>query len=157
MNTALQHSRLRHEHRSAGPLGAGRRPMAARRGGPVRSARAPDARVLMVTEGTYPYAVGGVSSWCEVLIGGLKEMQWQILPVIAGGKRMRQRFELPSNARLMSPIELWSEKAPPRRMPRFHGPPGGPLPIRLLKGLMPWSGISLISPRRSFAVVSSRR
>ena len=94
----------------------------------------------MVTEGTYPYAVGGVSSWCEVLIGGMKEMQWQVLPVIAGGKRMRQRFELPSNARLLSPIELWSEKSPPRRMPRFEGRPGTPLPIRLLQGLMPWNG-----------------
>ena len=106
----------------------------------MRREHAPGARVLMVTEGTYPYAVGGVSSWCEVLIGGLKEMQWQILPVIAGGKRMRQRFELPPNARLLSPIELWSEKSPPRRMPRLPGRPGEPLPIRLLKGLMPWSG-----------------
>jgi glycosyltransferase involved in cell wall biosynthesis len=106
----------------------------------ARPAPSPSARVLMVTEGTYPYAVGGVSSWCEVLIGGLKEMQWQILPVIAGGRRMRQRFELPSNARLLRPIELWSEKSPPRRMPRFEARPGVPLPIRLLKGLMPWTG-----------------
>ena len=114
--------------------------MASRRGGSLRLAPITAPRVLMVTEGTYPYAVGGVSSWCEVLIGGLKEIEWQILPVIAGGKRMQQRFKLPPNAHLLAPIELWSEKSPPRRMPRLEARPGVSLPIRLLKGLMPWTG-----------------
>ena len=158
MNTALQHSRPRHAHRSAAPLGAGRRRMSSRRGGRGAPARDRGARVLMVTEGTYPYAVGGVSSWCEVLIGGLKEMQWQILPVIAGGKRMRQRFELPSNARLLSPIELWSEKSPPRRMPRFEGRRRRAASDPAAQGADAVErAISPTSPRRSFAVVSFRR
>jgi polysaccharide biosynthesis protein PelF len=123
----------------------------ATRGGPTRSAgaarvtcaRGPRKRspgVLMITEGTYPYAVGGVSSWCDVLIGGLQEMQWQILPITAGGRRMRQRFTLPSNARLLRPIELWSENRPRRRMPRPHRRSDVSLPTRLLRGLMPWTG-----------------
>ena len=41
-------------------------------------------RILMTTEATYPYAVGGVSSWCDLLIDGLTEFDWQILPIIAG-------------------------------------------------------------------------
>ena len=44
-------------------------------------------RILMTTEATYPYAVGGVSSWCDLLIDGLTEFQWQILPIMAGGER----------------------------------------------------------------------
>jgi glycosyltransferase involved in cell wall biosynthesis len=96
--------------------------------------------VLMITEGTYPYATGGVSSWCDVLISGLPETQWQILPITAGGRRMRQRFTLPANARLLRPIELWSENRPRRRAPRLPVRSDVSLPIRLLRGLMPWTG-----------------
>ncbi len=94
----------------------------------------------MITEGTYPYAVGGVSSWCDVLISGLQEIDWDILPVVAGGKRVRKCFTLPPNARLRRPIELWSESRSPRRRPRREPAPGVALPTQLLRGLMPWEG-----------------
>ena len=94
----------------------------------------------MITEGTYPYAVGGVSSWCDVLIGGLQEIEWDVLPVVAGGKRMHKCFTLPSNGRLLRPIELWAENRPPRRMPCRHDEPDMSLPTQLLRGLMPWEG-----------------
>jgi glycosyltransferase involved in cell wall biosynthesis len=96
--------------------------------------------VLLITEGTYPYATGGVSSWCDVLVSGMDEIQWQILPITAGGRRMRQRFTLPGNARLLRPIELWSENRPRRRAPRLHVRSDVSLPTRLLRGLMPWTG-----------------
>ena len=35
-----------------------------RRTAAVRPAR---PRILLTTEGTYPYAMGGVSSWCDLL------------------------------------------------------------------------------------------
>ena len=35
-------------------------------------------RVLLVTEGTYPYAVGGVSSWCQLLLTNLTDFDWQV-------------------------------------------------------------------------------
>lgn len=94
----------------------------------------------MITEGTYPYAVGGVSSWCDVLIAGLEQVQWDILPIVAGSKRMHANYELPSNARLRRPIELWSEDRAPRRMPRPHRESGPSLPTQLVRGLMPWQG-----------------
>jgi glycosyltransferase involved in cell wall biosynthesis len=144
MNTHIQERRPLAGHRTApSATGAGHRRISshgAAWSGRARHAPKRDARVLMITEGTYPYAVGGVSSWCEVLIGGLDEMQWQILPVVAGGRRMHQRFTLPSNARLLRPIELWSEQRAPRRMARGDKRPDVSLPIRLLKGLMPWRG-----------------
>jgi len=99
------------------------------------------SRVLIVTEGTYPYAVGGVSSWCDAVIGGLGHIDWDILPIVAGGKRLRQNFTLPENARLLRPIELWSEDAPPRRAGRLHrGREETTLPTQLLRGLIPWEG-----------------
>jgi glycosyltransferase involved in cell wall biosynthesis len=96
--------------------------------------------VLMITEGTYPYTTGGVSSWCDVLLGGLHEIDWSVLPLIPGGRRMRPLMELPDNARLLRPIELWSEERPPRSLSRRQAGDSGTLAIQLLRGLMPWEG-----------------
>ena len=70
-------------------------PAGAARGQGVARSRKRAPGVLMITEGTYPYATGGVSSWCDVLISGLEETQWAILPITAGGRRMRQRSPCP--------------------------------------------------------------
>lgn len=108
---------------------------------PAAIPRSRRSRVLMITEGTYPYAVGGVSSWCDAVIGGLDHLDWDILPIIAGGKRLRQNFVLPAHARLLRSIELWSEDAPPRRAPRpRRRGSGSKLPSQLLRGLLPWEG-----------------
>ena len=98
------------------------------------------SHVLITTEATYPYAVGGVSSWCDALIGGLRGIEWDILPIVAGGKRLRRNYELPPNARLLHPIELWSEDPPPRRIPRRDAGLHASLPTQLVRGLMPWRG-----------------
>jgi polysaccharide biosynthesis protein PelF len=117
----------------------------------VRSRRAPAAprvpqptssgrRVLMITEGTYPYAMGGVSSWCDAVIGGLSHIHWDILPIVAGSKRRTQSFELPPNASLLRPIELWSERPAPRRMWRLPSATGGSTAALLARGLLLWEG-----------------
>ncbi|MGA2010100.1 MAG: GT4 family glycosyltransferase PelF [Solirubrobacteraceae bacterium] len=97
-------------------------------------------RVLMITEGTYPYAIGGVSSWCDAVIGGLQQIDWEILPLVAGGKRRQQNFALAANARLLRPIELWSEDPPPSRLTRARREPQASICARLLRGLLPWEG-----------------
>lgn len=97
-------------------------------------------RILITTEGTYPFAVGGVSSWCDVLIGGLRGIDWDVLPLIAGGRHMRPTAKLPPNARLLRPIELWSEDRAPRRLSRRQAGESVALPTQLLRGLMPWEG-----------------
>ena len=96
--------------------------------------------VLMITEGTYPYAMGGVSAWCDILLGGVSEIDWSVLPVIAGGRQTRVHMKLPDNARLLRPIELWSEDRPPLRLARREEGESGSLPAQLLRGLMPWEG-----------------
>jgi len=97
-------------------------------------------RVLLVTEGTYPYAVGGVSSWCHVLLTGLSGIDWDILPVMAGRKHQRPTVKPPPNATVLHPIDLWSEGHPPRWLRRRRTPEYGSLPVELLRGLMPWEG-----------------
>lgn len=121
---------------SARPKAGGARSAVAR----LQPASAGRPRVLLITEGTYPYAMGGVSSWCHILIGGLTEIDWDVLPLIAGGKHERPTVAVPPNARLLRPIELWSESAPPRRLRPRGSDEQGSLPVELLRGLMPWEG-----------------
>ncbi|MDO8212482.1 GT4 family glycosyltransferase PelF [Conexibacter sp. CPCC 206217] len=95
----------------------------------------------MTTEGTYPFAVGGVSSWCHVVVGGLPEFTWRILPIHAGGRRPVQLYELAPNAALAGRIDVWSEQLPRRRRTsglRREVRPG--LPGDLARALIGWRG-----------------
>ncbi len=99
-------------------------------------ARPARTRVLLTTEGTYPYAVGGVSSWCDLLVNSLEEFDWLVLPIVAGGQP--RRFTLPPHARELAPIDVWSERLP-------HGRGGGrdamtTLPAVLVRNLIAWNG-----------------
>jgi glycosyltransferase involved in cell wall biosynthesis len=96
-------------------------------------------RVLLSTEATYPYAVGGVSSWCHLLVGGLAEIDWRIVPIHAGARRPRELFELPANASVATRIDVWSERLPRRRL-RGGLPPRGraSLAAELARGLIGW-------------------
>lgn len=95
--------------------------------------------ILLTTEATYPYAVGGVSSWCHLVVGGLPEFAWRVLPIHAGGRRPRQLFELPPHASLAGRVEVWSEQLPRRRWIRDRLQGGRPtLPGELARGLVGW-------------------
>jgi glycosyltransferase involved in cell wall biosynthesis len=95
----------------------------------------------MITEGTYPYAMGGVSSWCDYLLRGLPEIDWEVLPIVGAGLGRGSAVVLPANVKLTSPVELWSEGLPGWRW-RRHGEPGLrlDLPKVLVRGLMGWDG-----------------
>jgi len=92
-------------------------------------------RLLLLTEGTYPYALGGVSSWCDLLVRGLTEFDWYVLPIIAPDARA-PLYTLPPHARVVAPIEVWSERLP--RGGRGH--PRAELPAALVRGLLGWHG-----------------
>jgi glycosyltransferase involved in cell wall biosynthesis len=98
---------------------------------------APRPRILLTTEGTYPYALGGVSSWCDLLVRGLTEFDWSVLPIIAPHGR-EPLYELPRHVREVGPIEVWSEQLP---RGRSRGP-RAELPGVLVRGLLGWNGDS---------------
>ena len=93
-------------------------------------------RVLLLTEGTYPYALGGVSSWCDLLVGAMPEFDWQVLPIVAPHGRP-PLYALPAWAREVGRIEVWSEELPRGRR---RGSAGAELPGALVRGLLGWSG-----------------
>ncbi len=79
----------------------------------------PKRRVLMITEGTYPHVIGGVSTWCDLLINGLDEVEWDVLPILAGEIGKTSRYTLPAHARLLPAISLWSNTPAPSQ--KFQG------------------------------------
>ena len=110
---------------------------------PARRRRAPPApptrpRILLTTEGTYPDVVGGVSSWCDLLVKGMPEFDWQIMPIAAAHGRPPV-FELPAHAREVGRIEVWSEELPRgARLRRSERRARCDLPDVLVRKLMGW-------------------
>lgn len=75
----------------------------------------PVLRVTLLTEGTYPYVVGGVSTWCQDLIAGLPDLAWDVIPITAGGFERVSAFDLPANASVHDGIDLWGSSSPAAR------------------------------------------
>ncbi|MGW4705123.1 GT4 family glycosyltransferase PelF [Streptomyces sp. NPDC004285] len=76
--------------------------------------------VTMLTEGTYPHVHGGVSTWCDQLVRGMPEVDFEIL-ALTGSGREPVTWELPSNVTRHTAYPLW-------------GPPQGPAVRRPLRG-----------------------
>lgn len=64
-------------------------------------------KIALVSEGTYPFAMGGVSVWCDQLIQGMRDHQWEVVALTVDG-RERTRWELPDNVTRVRSIPLWS-------------------------------------------------
>ena len=97
-------------------------------------------RILLTTEGTYPDVMGGVSAWCDLIVKGMPEFDWQILPIVAP-HGTPPLYELPAHAREVGRIEVWSEQLPRgRRPPRAEGRARRDLPRILVRNLLGWEG-----------------
>jgi polysaccharide biosynthesis protein PelF len=62
-------------------------------------------RILLTTEGTYPYFQGGVSTWAHELVNGLPEHEFVVAAVI-GSPDVTPAFSVPANTSIV-PIPLW--------------------------------------------------
>ncbi len=78
-------------------------------------------KIVLVSEGTYPYAMGGVSLWCDQLIRGMPEYRWEMVALTVDGSE-RELWKPPDNLEYTQSIPMWGP-APSRRR-RRSGPPG---------------------------------
>ncbi len=67
--------------------------------------------VLLTTEGTYPFAKGGVSTWCHVLTQQLPEIDFKLLAVVANPYQ-KQHYDLSANVLEVLKIPLWGTEDP---------------------------------------------
>jgi glycosyltransferase involved in cell wall biosynthesis len=54
-------------------------------------------RVCMILEGTYPYSIGGVSSWVQEIISGMPEIEFSVVHLYFEKEPSRIKFALPKN------------------------------------------------------------
>ena len=73
-------------------------------------------RVVLVNEGTYPYVTGGVSTWCNQLVRGLSDVQWDLVAIV-GTEPDRPVLPLPGNVRSLSPVPIWGTARPAHGRP----------------------------------------
>ncbi|MCU1458203.1 MAG: glycosyl transferase group 1 [Actinomycetia bacterium] len=92
----------------------------------------------MTTEGTYPYFLGGVSSWCKLLIAEIDNVDWLLVPIVPATIDTKPIFQLPDHASVATPIRLWSlsparnGRRPRRRVDLTD------LPSALARALLAW-------------------
>ncbi|MFD5621699.1 GT4 family glycosyltransferase PelF [Streptomyces yangpuensis] len=68
--------------------------------------------VTMLTEGTYPHVHGGVSTWCDQLVRGMPEVDFNVI-ALTGSGREPVTWELPRNVYRHTSVPLWGP--PPGR------------------------------------------
>ena len=71
-------------------------------------------RIAMVTEGTYPVSMGGVSTWCDQLITGMPEHQFEVTAIVATG-RERDAWKAPPNLAVVRRVPMWGAWPAPLR------------------------------------------
>lgn len=67
--------------------------------------------VLLETEGTYPYAGGGVSTWCDILCKELDQIDYYVY-AITGTPIFKLKYSVPSNVKNIQQIPLWGSVEP---------------------------------------------
>ena len=66
--------------------------------------------VCLILEATYPYVVGGVSTWVHSLITGLPDIEFALIHIRAGDGEREPKFELPPNLREVVEVEITSRR-----------------------------------------------
>ncbi len=68
-------------------------------------------RVMLATEGTYPYHLGGVSTWCDMLVHRVEQVDFTVFAV-AMNPFVRSRFDLPPSIGRVVTVPLWGTQDP---------------------------------------------
>jgi glycosyltransferase involved in cell wall biosynthesis len=66
-------------------------------------------RILLVTEGTYPYSNGGVSTWCHELVHALEDVEFDLL-ALTGDPTLAPLFKVPANVNLRN-VAMWGTRS----------------------------------------------
>lgn len=67
-------------------------------------------RVTLVSEGTYPFAMGGVSVWCDQLMRGLPDHRFEFVALTVDGSE-QELWGVPPNLARVHVIPLWTPSA----------------------------------------------
>lgn len=95
-------------------------------------------KIVMVTEGTYPHQFGGVSVWCDQIIRGMPDYDFQLLALVGTGAEPTV-WDLPENVSSVVTWSLWGSPPTGPRTGQRKGFPGRPV-RHLIDSLLDSSG-----------------
>ncbi|MBN0046785.1 GT4 family glycosyltransferase PelF [Streptomyces actuosus] len=78
--------------------------------------RSSATRVTLLTEGTYPHSHGGVSVWCDQLVTGMPDLDFDVIAVTGTGHEPIA-WDLPGHVTGVRSVPMWGDP-PPGRPPR---------------------------------------
>lgn len=64
------------------------------------------AEICLILEGTYPYVVGGVSNWVQMLVSGLPEFDFSVAHFYTGKEPEEKKYNIPINIKTIKNIPL---------------------------------------------------
>lgn len=76
-----------------------------------RSRAGSNLRVLLTTEGTYPHYTGGVSTWCDLLITHIDDVDYVVWSLMMN-PFIKQQFAFPANVVKFVGVPLWGVEQP---------------------------------------------
>ena len=78
------------------------------------------ADVVLILEGTYPFVMGGVSSWVHRLVCEMPELDFGIVHIAPKVDYYGDApaYEMPANVVFLEQVGLLPHRPPPRRRPR---------------------------------------
>lgn len=98
------------------------------------AANAPVADVCLMLEGTYPYVLGGVSSWVDQIIRGLPEIRFALFYIGSKpGPDAKQHYQLPPNVVSLQECYLHERLSRRQLRPAFTPPDLRAMIYRTLK------------------------
>lgn len=68
-------------------------------------------KVVWTGEGTYPYVTGGVSTWADLLVKEIKNVDFTLIPILMH-PFVQLKFEIPSNVIDILDVPLWGTEEP---------------------------------------------
>ncbi|WP_210587837.1 GT4 family glycosyltransferase PelF [Streptomyces sp. GESEQ-35] len=78
--------------------------------------RSGSTRVTLLTEGTYPHSHGGVSVWCDQLVTGMPDLDFEVIAVTGTGREPLV-WDIPEHVARVVSVPMWGP-APDGRAPR---------------------------------------
>ncbi|MCC9707757.1 GT4 family glycosyltransferase PelF [Streptomyces sp. MNU76] len=66
------------------------------------------ARVTLLTEGTYPHSHGGVSVWCDQLVQGMPDLDFDVIAVTGTGREPLV-WDLPAHVARVLSVPMWGD------------------------------------------------
>jgi glycosyltransferase involved in cell wall biosynthesis len=72
--------------------------------------------VTLLTEGTYPHSLGGVSVWCDQLVEGMPDVDFRVVAITGSGQEPLA-WKLPANVHDVRSLPLWGP-VPQGRAPK---------------------------------------